>query len=214
MFQFWVVAVTFIAHESVGAVHLDPLVVGSNFVEASEDPPSSFDRDVGGLSTPDVEQFALDLRSACQRVILLASTEGARVNVGRVETDRCAYLGICRGAEGKMSSETYATHAQAPVALGHGSHMVQQRARVVIVGCKLFCVLIVIALVGAGLVIGEHGSSRLKLVVDLRHSNQIAMPGKERGKATNRSGHLEDLGIEDDAGELCAFKSRAEKIGS
>jgi hypothetical protein len=78
MFQLWVVAVTFIAHESVGAVDLDPLVVGSNFVEASEDLPSSFDRDVGVLSTPDVEQFALDVRSACQRVILLASTEGAQ----------------------------------------------------------------------------------------------------------------------------------------
>src|ERR1700747_686491 len=137
MLQFRVVAVTFIAHESVGAVNLDPLVVGSNFVEASEDLASSFDRDVGVLSTPDVEQFALDLRSACQRVILLASAEGARVNVGRVETDSSAYLGIYRRAEGKMSSETDANHAQTAVALGHCSHMVQQRARVVIVGCKL-----------------------------------------------------------------------------
>src|ERR1700733_187748 len=79
IFQFWVVAVTFIAHESVGTVDFDPLEVGSNFVEASEDLTSSFDRDVGVLSTPDVKQFALDLRSACQRVILLASTERARV---------------------------------------------------------------------------------------------------------------------------------------
>src|ERR1700733_5031178 len=112
-----------------------------------------------------------------------------------------------------MPSETDANDAQTPVALGHCSHMVQQRARVVIVGCKLFCELIVIALVRAGLVISEHSSSRLKLVVHLRHSNQIAMPGKERGKATNRSGHLEDLGIEDDAGELLAFNSGTEKIG-
>src|SRR5215469_1663219 len=82
MFQFWVVAVTFIAHKSVGAVDLDPLVAGSNFVEASEDLPSSFERDVRVLSAPNVEQFTLDLRSAGQRVILLASTEGARVNVG------------------------------------------------------------------------------------------------------------------------------------
>jgi len=101
---------------------------------------------------------------------------------------RRAYLGIYRGAEGKMSPETDANDAQASVALGHCSHMAQQRARVVIVGCKLFCVLIVIALVRAGLVIGEHGASRLKLVVHLRYSNQIAMPGKERGKAANRRG--------------------------
>ncbi|HEX4164521.1 MAG TPA: hypothetical protein VHZ55_03535, partial [Bryobacteraceae bacterium] len=57
------------------------------------------------------------------------------------------------------------------------------------------------------------GSSRLKPVVHLRHSNQIAMPSKERGKAANRSGHLEDLGIEDDSGELGVFNSGAEKIG-
>src|ERR1700747_3239518 len=99
MLQFRVVAVTFIAHESVGAVDLHPLVVGSNFVEASEDLASSFERDVGVLSTPDVEQFGLDLCSACHGVILLAGAEGAGVNVGRVETDRSAYLRIHRGAE-------------------------------------------------------------------------------------------------------------------
>ena len=55
MFQFRVVAVTLIAHKSMGAVDLDPLVVGSYFVEASKDPPSSFERDMGVLSAPDVE---------------------------------------------------------------------------------------------------------------------------------------------------------------
>src|SRR5438046_9660312 len=94
MFKFWVVAVTFIAHKTLAPVDLDPLVVGSYFVEASEDPSSSFERDMGVLSAPDVEQFTLDLRSVGQRVILLASTEGARVNISRVETDRRAYLGV------------------------------------------------------------------------------------------------------------------------
>ena len=51
MFQFRVVAVTFIAHKSVRSVYLNPLVVGSNFVEASEDLPSSFDRDAGSNRT-------------------------------------------------------------------------------------------------------------------------------------------------------------------
>ena len=39
------------------------------------------------------------------------------------------------------------------------------------------------------------------------------MPGEERGKAANRSGHLEDLGIENDAGKPRVFNSGAEKIG-
>jgi hypothetical protein len=134
MFQFWVVAVTLIAYKSVGAVDLDPLVVGSNFVEASEDLPSSFERNMGVLSAPDVEQFTLDLGSAGQRVILLSGTEGARVNVCRVETDRCAYLGVHCRPEGKMSPEANANHAKVPVAFGHSSHMMQQGARVVIVG--------------------------------------------------------------------------------
>src|SRR5579862_2379924 len=164
MFQFWIVAVAFIAHKSVRAVDLDPLVVGSHFVEAREDLSSSFERDVRVLTPPDMEQLTLDLRSAGQRVILLASTEGTRVYVGRVETDRCTYFLVHRSADGKMPPETDANHAQAAVAFGHGCHMAQQGERVVIVGCKFFCVLIVIAPVGAGLVIGEHGSSRLKFV--------------------------------------------------
>ena len=47
MFQFRVIAVAFITHESVGAVDFDPLVVRPDFVEASENPASSFERDVG-----------------------------------------------------------------------------------------------------------------------------------------------------------------------
>ena len=81
MFQFWVVAVAFIAHKGVGAVDLNPLVVGSNFVQASEDPSSSFQRDMGILPAPDVEQFTFDLGSAGQRVVLLASAERAGMNV-------------------------------------------------------------------------------------------------------------------------------------
>ena len=71
-----------------------------------------------------------------------------------------------------------------------------------------------ITFVRSRLVLGKHSSSRLKFVVHLRHGNQIAMPRKERGKAANWSGHLEDLGIEDDAGELRAFNSWAKEIGS
>src|ERR1700722_9475144 len=55
MFQFRIVAITFIAHKSVSAVDLDPLVIGSHLVEPSEDLSSSFERDVRILPAPDME---------------------------------------------------------------------------------------------------------------------------------------------------------------
>src|ERR1700733_10700232 len=112
-----------------------------------------------------------------------------------------------------MPSETDANRTQASVAFGHCRDMAQQRTRIVVVGGKFFCVLIVITLVGSRLVIGEHSPRLLQFVIHLGHSNQIAMSGKERGESANRSGHLKDLGIKEDARAQRVFNARTEKIG-
>lgn len=67
-----IVAVPLIAHEGVGAIHFEPLKIGFNFVKASLDAIAAVERNVRILATPDVQQLALDVGRAGERVILFA----------------------------------------------------------------------------------------------------------------------------------------------
>ena len=68
--QFGIVAGAFIAHKGVGTVDLMPVQAQTEFVEASEDSYTALKRDVRILPSPDHEQFAADVFSAFERVVV------------------------------------------------------------------------------------------------------------------------------------------------
>src|ERR1700722_12071679 len=80
-----VVAEAFVAHEGVGAVDLAPAEAGVKFVEAGEDLHAAFKGDVGVLTAPDHEEFALDVFGALEGVVVHAFAEAALMDVGGVE---------------------------------------------------------------------------------------------------------------------------------
>lgn len=70
-----IVARTLIAQESMGAVDFKPLKVDAGFVETRLDFIATFERYVRVLSSPDVEEFPLDLVRPRERVIVFAGAE-------------------------------------------------------------------------------------------------------------------------------------------
>ena len=73
---------------------------------------------------------------------------------------------------------------------------------VVVEGRQLGGVLVGVPLLLAGVVVPEHGSQRLVLVVDLWRHHHVAVAGELHGEAGDGWGLLEDLGIENEPGEF------------
>ncbi len=90
--------------------------------------------------------------------------------------------------------------------------VVEQRARIAVISRNRLGVFVGIAFVGAGLIVGQHRSCWLQLVIHLRNSDDVAVAGDKGGKATDRAGGLEDLGKEHDGGIL-ALSRGAKHIG-
>ena len=59
-----IVARAFVAQEGVLAVDLDPLEIDSGFFQTGVDPDPAFERHMGILPTPDVEEFSMDFARA------------------------------------------------------------------------------------------------------------------------------------------------------
>src|SRR5258708_1752067 len=100
-----VVAGAFIAHESMRAIDLVPGKTRTNFLETRFDQIAAFERDVGILASPDVQQFSLDFAGAFERVDLHSRAEAALVNVSGIEADRRQDVRVHRGAEGQVSTD-------------------------------------------------------------------------------------------------------------
>jgi len=65
-----VITVALVAHECVRAVHLQPLEICLGFVQPRLDQVTAGERNVRILTSPDVQQFALDFACPFERVVL------------------------------------------------------------------------------------------------------------------------------------------------
>ena len=101
-----------------------------------------------------------------------------------------------------MPTHANANRTQAAGAIFEAVKIVQQRAGVGVVGGNCFAVFVRIAFIRAGLIVGQHSSRRLQLVIHLGNSDNIAMAGNKGGKAADGAGGLEDLGKQNDRGIL------------
>jgi hypothetical protein len=211
--EFGIVAEAFVAHEGVGPVDLVPAEAGAEFVEAGEDLHAAFEGDVGVLSAPDHEEFAVDVFGALEGVVVHALAEAALVDVGGVEACGGFDVGVHGGAEGEVAADADAHGAEVTGAVGAGAEVVEDGAGVCVVGGDWLGGLEFVASVGAGLVVGEDGAGRLELVVDLGHGDDVAVAGEEGGGAADGGGDLEDFGVEDDAG-VAARGSGADDVGA
>ena len=177
---------------------------GVDLVQASQKLHAAFGRDVRVLASPGHEEFALNIRGAGEGVVLLAFAERAGVNVGRVKADRAAYFGVHGGAEGEMAAHADAHGADLPGAVGPLLQVGDDCASVSVIGGDRLVGLDEVAAVGAGLIVGEGYSGGFVLVVDLRHGDDVAVPGEHGAGAADRTRDLEDLREEDDARILSA----------
>ena len=101
-----------------------------------------------------------------------------------------------------MPTHANANRSQTAGAIFEAVKIVQQRTRIAVIGRNCFAVFVRIAFIGAGLIVGQHGSRRLQLVIHLGNSDNIAMAGNKGGKATDGAGGLEDLGKQNHRGIL------------
>ena len=119
-----------------------------------------------------------------------------------------------------MSADADTHHAKAARAVVERLQVVERGACIVIVGRNLFGGLVSVSAVGTGLIVRQHGSGGLQLVIDLRSGYHVAMTRQHDRCASNRPGNLKDFGIEQDARILsggqdgrcaCAWVRRAWK---
>ncbi len=105
------------------------------------------------------------------------------MNVGGVEANGGAHIGLHGAAEGEVAADADAHRAEFAGAVGAGFQVVEHGAGVGVVAGEFLGGFELVAAVGAGLVVGEHGAGGLELVVDLRDGDEVAVAGEEVGHA-------------------------------
>ena len=138
--QFRIVPRTFVAHKRVSAVDLVPIEAQAKLVEASENLHATLKRDVRILPSPDHEQFATDVFSALDRVVVLALAKAALMHIRGIETGGAQYIGVHCGAEGEVTSDADTERAEFPCAVGPRRQVIERGACVgVVAGQLLSC---------------------------------------------------------------------------
>jgi hypothetical protein len=111
-----------------------------------------------------------------------------------------------------VSPQADANGSQTAGAIFEAGKIVQQHTRVAVVGGNGFAVFVRIAFIGAGLIVGQHGSRRFQLVIHLGNSDNITMAGNIGGEAADRTGGLEDFRKQNYRGIL-PLDHRAKQVG-
>ena len=132
--------------------------------------------------------------------IIAAEAECALVDVGRVKAGCCPYASVERATKREVSSDAHAHGTETPVTIFATGKVIEGGSRVVVVRRDGFRRLVMVASVGARLIVAEHGARRFELVENLRYDDDEAVARQHRGHSTNRPRPLEDLGEQDDAG--------------
>ena len=80
--------------------------------------------------------------------------------------------------------------------------MVQESAGIAVVGREFFFVLVEIAFVGAGLVVGEDSAGSFEFMINLGDCDDVTVAGEQGCGAADGAGELENFGVEDQGGVL------------
>lgn len=116
-------------------------------------------------------------------------------------------------AKGEVATETDAERAELAGAIRAATEVVKHRASISVMGFDRLGVLQLVAAIGAGLVVGEHGAGGFVFVVHLGKCDDDAVAGEHGRGATDGCGDLEDLRVENNAGVL-AWRGGANDVGA
>jgi len=111
----------------------------------------------------------------------------------------------------KMSTQAYAVASDPARATLVSAQEFHGNVGVLIVGCEFLPVFELIATVGARLVVSQHGSRGLKLVIDLRHRDEISVAAQGGSHSPDWTGDLKNFRIEYHAG-MASFPLRNEQV--
>jgi hypothetical protein len=150
------------------------------------------------LAAPDEKQRRLEAGDPGQRVVRLSRAERGGVDIGGVKARRGGDGRVIAGAHGEMAAEADAEAGDLPRGALVAAQPGGEHVHVLVVGGEFLGILQLVAAVGAGLIVGEHGAGGLELMVHFRHGNEVALPRQRGGHPADRAGGLEDLGVEDD----------------
>ena len=101
-----IVSSAFVPHECMGTVEFVPAEICSSVGQCIVNRGAAFAGNVRILSAKHNQEFALDLRDSIERVIVQAFAQTSLVDVGRIAAGRREDLGVGRGSEGKVSTDT------------------------------------------------------------------------------------------------------------
>src|SRR5207237_2725852 len=107
-----IVARAFVAHEGVGGVELVPGEARAHLFQARLNKVAALQRNVGILPPPNVQQLALDVAGAGERIVVHAFAQAVLVNIGSVETGGGSHLRIHGSAKRQMPADADAHHPQ------------------------------------------------------------------------------------------------------
>lgn len=110
------------------------------------------------------------------------------MDVGGEEAHGGLDAGVEGAAEGQVPAQAHARGADAAVACGQGEQRVDGELRVLVVGRDLLGDLVLVALVGAGPVVGERLRAG-ELVVRRDGGGDVAVAGDLAGEAGDGPGH-------------------------
>ena len=147
-----------------------------------------------------MQQLALDVAGAGERIVVHAFAQAVLVNIGSVEAGGGSHLRIHGSTKGQMPADANAHDAQPPGGMLEGLQISQRGARVGIVGGNLLGSFVGVATVGAGLIIGQHRSRRLQLMINLRRRDYVSLSGEHGCGPPDGRRDLEDFRIENNAG--------------
>ena len=161
---------------------------------------AALQRNVWILPPPDVQQFAFDVSGAGERIVVHAFAQAVLVDVSRIEAGGGGDFRIHGSAKGQMPADADAHHAQPAGAVIEGFQVSHRGARVGIVGGNLLGSFVGVATVGAGLIVGQHRSRRLQLMINLRGRDYISVSGEHGCGPPDGRRDLEDFRIKNNAG--------------
>src|SRR5258705_13598392 len=152
-----------------------PFEFGFCFIESLGNLEPALERDMGILSSPNEEDRRLGFPKPLQRVVFSARAERAGVYIGRIKGDHGAHIRMKTCPNRKMPTQAYAVTSDPARATLVSTQELHGNVGVLIVGCEFLRVFELIATVGACLVVSQHGSRGFKLVIDLRHRDEISV---------------------------------------
>ena len=191
-----IIARTFVAQKRMGGVELMPFKFGLCFIEPLGNFEPALERDMGILSSPNEEDRRLGSPKPLQRVVFSARTKRAGVYIGRIKGDHGAHIRMKTCPNRQMSAQAYAVASDPTRATLVSAKKFHGSVGVLIVGCEFLRVFELIATVGARLIVSQHGSGGLKLVIDLRHRDEIPVAAQGGSHSPDRTGDLKNFRIE------------------